>query len=85
MGGFVGTVLVAVFGTTAFAGGLGDFSMGSQLVTQLLAAIYTIVLSGAASFVILKIIDMTIGLRVSAEDESQGIDLAEHGEAGYNP
>ncbi|WP_395719320.1 ammonium transporter [Prosthecobacter sp.] len=84
VGGFVGTILVAVFGSTAFAGGLGDFSIGKQLVTQMLASVYTILLSGIASIVILKVIDRTIGLRVSPEEENQGLDLAEHGEAAYN-
>jgi ammonium transporter, Amt family len=84
VGGFVGTILVAIFGSTAFAGGLGEFNIGSQLVTQLLASAYTIVLSGVASIVILKVIDLTIGLRVSPEEENQGLDLAEHGEAAYN-
>ncbi len=84
VGGFVGTILVAVFGTTSFAGGLGSFNIGSQLVTQLLASLYTILLSGIASYVILKVIDVTLGLRVSPEEENQGLDLAEHGEAAYN-
>lgn len=84
MGGFVGTILVAVFGSTSFAGGLGDFNIGRQLMTQSLASVWTILLSGTASFVILKIIDLTLGLRVSLEDENQGLDLAEHGEAAYN-
>ncbi len=84
MGGFVGTILVAVFGSTSFAGGLGDFNIGQQLMTQSLAALWTILLSGIASFVILKVIDLTMGLRVSQEDENQGLDLAEHGEAAYN-
>jgi Amt family ammonium transporter len=84
VGGFVGTILVAVFGTTSFAGGLGDFQIGRQLLTQSLAAVYTILLSGIASFAILKVIDLTIGLRVTPEDENQGLDLAEHGEAAYN-
>ncbi|HRH98920.1 MAG TPA: ammonium transporter, partial [Prosthecobacter sp.] len=84
VGGFVGTILVAVFGTTSFAGGLGDFQIGRQLLTQSLASVYTILLSGIASFAILKVIDLTIGLRVTPEDENQGLDLAEHGEAAYN-
>ena len=84
VGGFVGTILVAVFGSTAFAGGLGDFSISSQLVTQSLASVYTILLSGIASYAILKVIDLTIGLRVTPEEENQGLDLAEHGEAAYN-
>ncbi|WP_395744662.1 ammonium transporter [Prosthecobacter sp.] len=84
VGGFIGTLLVAVFGSTSFAGGLGDFKIGSQLATQALASLYTILLSGILSFVILKILDLTIGLRVTPEDENQGLDLAEHGEAAYN-
>ncbi len=84
VGGFVGTILVAVFGTKSFCGGLGDFNIGSQLTTQLLAALYTIILSGVVSYVLLKIIDKTIGLRVSEQEESEGLDLADHGEAGYS-
>ena len=84
VGGFVGTVLVAVFGTKSFCGGLGDFNIGTQLTTQLLAALYTIILSGVVSYVLLKIIDKTIGLRVSEQAESEGLDLADHGEAGYS-
>ncbi|OAI58023.1 ammonia channel protein [Verrucomicrobiaceae bacterium SCGC AG-212-N21] len=84
VGGFVGTVLVAVFGSKSFAGGLGDFSIGTQLVTQLLAALYTIILSGVVSFVLLKIIGATIGLRVTTTQEHEGLDLADHGESAYN-
>jgi Amt family ammonium transporter len=86
VGGFVGTVLVAIFASPAF-GGMGyaeGVTMGGQLVTQLLASLYTILLSGVVSFVLLKIIAMTIGLRVDADQENQGLDLAEHGESGYN-
>lgn len=84
VGGFVGTVLLAVFGSKHFAGGLGDFSIGKQLITQLLAAGFTIVLSAVASFVILKIIAIFMPLRVTIDEERQGLDLAEHGEAAYN-
>ena len=84
VGGLVGTILVAVVGSKSFPGGLGDFAIGSQLVTQSLAALYTILLSGLASFVILKALDATIGLRVSETDQRQGLDLVEHGESGYN-
>lgn len=86
VGGFVGTVLVAIFASPTF-GGMGyaeGVTMGGQLVTQLLASLYTILLSGIVSFVLLKIIAMTIGLRVDADQENQGLDLAEHGESGYN-
>lgn len=84
VGGFIGTVLVAVFGSKSFAGGLGDFAIGQQLVTQLLASLYTIILSGVVSVVLLKVLDKTVGLRVSPEQENTGLDLAEHGEEAYN-
>ncbi len=84
VGGFVGTILVAVFGSTHFAGGLGDFEILPQLKTQLLASLYTIVLSGVVSYVLIKIIGLFINLRVTHEQENQGLDLAEHGEAAYN-
>ena len=83
VGGFVGTVLVAVFGSRHFAGGLGDFDILPQLVTQLLASLYTIVLSGVVSFGLLKVIGATIGLRVTPDEENTGLDLAEHGEEAY--
>ncbi len=84
VGGFVGTILVAVFGSTSFAGGLGDFQISTQLKTQILAALYTTLLSGVASYVILKVIALFIPLRVTSDEESQGLDLAEHGESAYN-
>jgi Amt family ammonium transporter len=84
VGGLVGTILVAVFGSTSFAGGLGDFHIGSQLVTQSLAALYTIILSGVVSYALLKAISIFVPLRVNSDQESQGLDLAEHGEAAYN-
>jgi Amt family ammonium transporter len=84
VGGFIGTVLVAVFGSKSFAGGLGDFQIGPQLVTQLVASLYTILLSGSVSIVLLVVLDKTIGLRVTPEQENTGLDLAEHGEEAYN-
>jgi Amt family ammonium transporter len=80
----VGTLLLAVLGTKSFAGGLGDFEMASQLKTQALAILYTSLLSGGVSFVVLWGLDKTIGLRVSEGAESEGLDLAEHGESAYN-
>ena len=84
VGGFIGTVLVAVFGSKSFAGGNGDFAIGTQLVTQLLASLYTIILSGVVSVVLLYAIKATIGLRVTESEESDGLDLADHGESAYN-
>lgn len=84
VGGVTGTVLVAVFGSTSFAGGLGDFQIGAQLRTQLAAVAIAIALSAVVSLALLKILDATMGLRVGAARESDGLDLAEHGESAYN-
>lgn len=84
VGGFVGTVLLSICGSKSFPGGLGDFEMGKQFVTQLLASVYTIVLSGVASFLILKVIALFMPLRVTEDEERQGLDLSEHGETAYS-
>ncbi|MEI6278524.1 MAG: ammonium transporter [Verrucomicrobiae bacterium] len=83
VGGFIGVVLVAVFGSKHFAGGLGDFEIGGQLLIQTQAALYAVVLSGGVSFVLLKAIGATVGLRVTPDQENVGLDLSEHGEEGY--
>ena len=84
VGGALGTMLTAVFATDAM-GGLGlETSIGSQLITQATGVVATIAWCAIASFVLLKIIDATIGLRVSAEEETDGLDLVQHDERGYN-
>jgi len=55
-----------------------------QFFNQLKAVLFTVTLSGAASYVILKVVDKTVGLRVDIEDESVGLDLSQHGERAYN-
>jgi Amt family ammonium transporter len=55
-----------------------------QFINQLKGVVFTAVLAGAGTFVILKLIDLSIGLRVSEESETVGLDLAEHGETAYN-
>ena len=84
VGGLTGTILVAVFGSRHFAGGLGDFEILPQLKTQLLASVYTAVLSGTVSFVLLLALKATLGLRVTTAGENEGLDLADHGESAYN-
>lgn len=84
VGGFVGTLLLAVFGSKSFPGGLGNFEMLVQLKVQLLASVYTIVISGGVSVLLLWLIGKTIGLRVTESQEREGLDLAEHGESAYN-
>ncbi len=53
-------------------------------MTQLIGVVATIVWCGVFSSIILKLIDITIGLRVSADEETEGLDLALHNERGYS-
>jgi ammonium transporter, Amt family len=87
VGGYVGTLLAGVLCAPSLGGlgfNAGHETIGSQFTAQVLAALVTTVLSGVVSYVLLKVIDKVIGLRVSADAESSGLDLAEHGEEGYN-
>lgn len=84
VGGFVGIILVSFFASAALGGTVEDLNMGTQLKVQLLASIFTIVYAGILSYIILKLIDIFIGLRVSEEEEVQGLDYSDHGESGYD-
>jgi Amt family ammonium transporter len=62
----------------------GEYDMAGQLVTQIKAVLVTLAWSGIGSAILFFIIDKTIGLRVPAEVEVEGLDLAEHGERAYH-
>ena len=84
IGGFLGTVLVGVFGAAQF-GGYAEFTdVASQVLIQFGAAAGTAVYAMVVSAILLFLIKATIGLRVSDQAEQEGIDLAEHSERGYN-
>ena len=84
VGGFVGTVLAGLFAASYFGGNQGDLAIGSQMLTQLTAAVIAVVYTAAVSWVIFKVIDATIGLRVSDDEEMTGLDTTLHAEAGYD-
>ena len=86
VGGIIGTLLCGIFVVKSLGGqGLAEgMTMGSQLTAQLTAVIITIVYCGVVSFILLKIIDATVGLRVSQAEETEGLDIALHDERGYN-
>ena len=86
IGGIVGALLTGVFVATSLGGnGLEEgMTIGTQVWAQFLSIIITIVWSGVLSFIILKIVDATVGLRVEEDDERQGLDLSQHNERGYN-
>lgn len=85
VGGIVGAMLTGVFAASQFGGvGLAEgMTVMSQLSIQGISVLTTLVYSGVMSFVILKLIDMILGLRVDEEQESQGLDMSLHDERGY--
>ncbi|MBI3531969.1 MAG: ammonium transporter [Burkholderiales bacterium] len=97
VGGIIGALLTGVFNSPALGGpgfvadwvtatGItaADYSIASQVWIQAKAVLITIVWSGVVSFIAFKLVDLTIGLRVSEEDERQGLDISSHGESAYN-
>lgn len=83
IGGIVGCVLTGIFAAKGL-GGLEDINIGEQLLAQLLSIIVTVVYCGVLSWVILKIVDATVGLRVDETQELEGLDLSLHDERGYD-
>jgi Amt family ammonium transporter len=93
VGGIVGAILTGVFVSPALGGtgvydyvanAVGEFDMMTQVISQLWAVGTAVVVSGVVSFVAFKLVDMTIGLRVSEEDEREGLDTTSHGESAYH-
>jgi len=86
VGGIIGAILTGIFVSTSFGGaGLADgVSMGHQLMIQVIAVLATIIYCGIVSLIILKAIDAIIGLRVSEEEEVEGLDITQHDERGYS-
>ena len=84
VGGIVGALLTGVFAAPAL-GGFGTVEdIGAQFFTQFKGVAFTVVYTAIVTYVILKVIDLVMGLRVSEEEETVGLDLAQHNERGYN-
>jgi len=94
VGGIVGALLTGVFAAPSL-GGTGifdyvanaaspDYSIGGQVWVQFQAVATTIVWSAVVSYIAYKLVDLVIGLRVSEEDEREGLDISAHGESAYN-
>ncbi|WP_442936420.1 ammonium transporter [Nostoc sp.] len=87
VGGTVGAILTAIFATTQVNGGGKDGVLRGnlgELGVELAAIAVAYVIAGVGTWIILKVIDATVGLRVKEEAELQGLDINEHGEEGYN-
>ena len=86
IGGIIGAILTGVAADASFGGaGLGEgLTIGAQVGKQFVGVAATLVYTAIVSFVLLKILDVLIGLRVAEEDETEGLDIALHDERGYN-
>jgi Amt family ammonium transporter len=91
VGGTIGAILTGVFASSTInsslkAAGVTGLIDGNpkQLLLQLTATAVTWIFAAVGSFVLLKIVDATLGLRVTESDEYDGLDLSQHGESGYN-
>lgn len=85
VGGITGALLTGVFTAPSLGGtGKADFSIANQLVLQAEAVGITILISGVVAIVAFKLVDLLVGLRVSEEDEREGLDITHHGESAYN-
>ena len=86
VGGTLGALLTGLFATRAIKGGethLGLLEHGDLLGAQAGATLVTWVYAAVVTFILLKVLDVTMGLRVSQQQEIQGLDLSQHGEEGY--
>ncbi len=85
IGGIVGAFLTGICASEGLGGaGYAAGSLGAQLSGQAISIVVTLVYSGVLSLIILKIVDAIVGLRVSQEDETRGLDISLHDERGYD-
>ncbi|MBH9551647.1 ammonium transporter [Inhella gelatinilytica] len=95
--GILGALLTGVFNSPALGGpsAMGDwvtasmiapdaYSIGTQFLAQAKAVALTVVWSAVVSYVAFKLVDLTLGLRVTEEEEREGLDIASHGETAYS-
>ncbi len=97
VGGIVGALLTGVFNSPALGGPgyvadwvtasmvtAADYSIAAQVWTQAKGVLLTVVWSGVVSVIAFKLVDLMVGLRVSEEDEREGLDITSHGETAYS-
>ncbi len=85
VGGTWGALATGLFASAAVGGTNGLFADNAALMgPQILSVVGTLVYAGGLSWIILKVLDATLGLRVTEEEEQMGLDLSQHNEAGYS-
>ena len=88
VGGIIGAILTGVFAAPSL-GGFGTVgtaegvSIGAQVLIQIKGVLLTVVWTGIGSFILLKLVGLIFGLRVTADEEEEGLDITQHGERGY--
>jgi Amt family ammonium transporter len=86
VGGLMGTLLTGIL-VSSYFGGIGypeKVTMGEQFVTQLVGVVTTVLWSGVLTWILLKLVDAVVGMRVAGEEETEGLDTVLHNEKGYN-
>jgi len=92
IGGIIGALLTGILVNPALGGaGIMDYTVGKiaeydligQMKSQSVAVLTTLVWSGVGSLILYKVVDLLVGLRVSVEEEREGLDISEHGERAY--
>ena len=85
VGGIVGALLTGVFAAPGLGGTqAADYAMAAQLWVQLKSVLITIAWSGIVALVAFKVVDMLVGLRVTEDQEREGLDISSHGETAYH-
>ncbi len=87
VGGIIGAILTGVFAFPQFGGVWSPaegVTVAGQIVTQIKGVLFTVIYTGILTVIILKLVDAVIGLRVTEDQETEGLDLSMHNERGYN-
>jgi Amt family ammonium transporter len=92
IGGIVGAILTGILVNPALGGTgimdyvtgkVADYDFGTQVLAQCKAVLLTLVWSGVGSAILYKVVDILVGLRVTVEQEREGLDISDHGERAY--
>jgi Amt family ammonium transporter len=92
IGGIIGAILTGVLVNPALGGSgimnyeigrIAEYEFGTQVLAQIKGVLLTLVWSGVGSFIIYKVVDILVGLRVTVEQEREGLDISDHGERAY--
>jgi Amt family ammonium transporter len=97
VGGIIGALATGILVNPALGGAgipdylsqpgsllVADYVFGTAFMAQVKAVVFTVLFSGIGSYILFKLVDLVIGLRVPEEEEREGLDVAEHGERAYN-